>query len=651
MTEVPLSETVRSHFDARRFREAFTEGIEGLDEGQDVLSRGEGMRVQRWIGLSAVAMGRIQVAIPHLRQAHIWDPLDYDVGMALGELLFDDGRYDEGGEILETVLLHHRGSMPVEARFDTSLRLAESYLSAANPEAAIRRLEECRQINPSEASLDSLLGVAYERAGEIRKAIALHRVHYEAESDPMARANRALSLGQLLAGTRPEEATELLENAAFELADALDKQPRRLAIFEKQTELLEAAEAWTSLHDAYLAMIGRLDETSSDLQSIFALLWRKTGDVSSDRLGLRERAADEYRSAEVYKAAADQGEPLYVPTGMYEEASPVEELWRQLSESQADTEIALDYAAALADRGDWQYAQNVLDVVAALGGGADHTREAATLRRRGVRDFHRPLTDDLRNRYLRPRSRRAALDALFHIAFFVLGPYIVQDLEALDLKERDRLTRGDRLPVVGALRQTSANLGFPRPPGAYSHSGRGLRSAHTHDPLILIGADRLAASDNGALRFELGQLLTMLQPRFAFAGMMSPASLVAVAEALTGIQLPAQATPDPDLTERYRAFGRASIEERWVDPLQDVTRRLKESIALPSIDAWRTDVSAEAARTGLICSGDVSDALELAALVPALHDEGDIRARSESLAAFAMSPECYRLREALGLLE
>ncbi len=651
MTEASLSQTVREHFEARRFREAFTDGIEGLDEGQDVLSRGEGMRVQRWIGLSAVAMGRVQVAIPHLREAHEWDPLDYEVGLALGGLLLDDGRFDEGGEVLEAVLLHHRDGMPTDVLFDASLRLAESYLAAENPGAAIRRLEECRRIHPSDLKLDSLLGVAYERTGEFRKAVALHRVPYASEHDPAERADRALSLGRLLSGSQPDEAAELLENAAFELAEPLDQQPRRLALFEKQTELLEAAEAWASLHEAYISMIGRLDETSADLQSILALLWRKTGDVSASRLGLRERAANEYAKAEVHKNAADQGEPLYVPTGMYEEASPVEELWRKLSDSPADTELALDYAAALADRGDWQYAQNVLDVVAALGGGDAQTREAAAGRRRGVRDFRRPLTDDLRNRYLRPRSRRAALDALFHIAFFVLGPYIAQDSDELDLQERDRLTRGARLPVVGALRQTSANLGFPRPPVAYSHSGRGLRSAHMLDPVILIGADRLAASDNGALRFETGQLLTMLQPRFAFAGTMTSASLVAVAEALSGTRLISAVPPDPSLIERYRAFGRASIEERWVEPLKDVTRRLEESESPPSIDSWRQAVSAEAARTGLICAGDVTDALKLAATAPALHDEGDLSERSESLATFAMSPECYRLRGALGLLD
>jgi hypothetical protein len=143
----------------------------------------------------------------------------------------------------------------------------------------------------------------------------------------------------------------------------------------------------------------------------------------------------------------------------------------------------------------------------------------------------------------------------------------------------------------------------------------------------------------------------MLQPRFAFAGMMHTSSLVAVAEALTGIRLPAESNPDPELTERFRAFGRASIEDRWLEPLQDVTRRLEESVTAPSIDSWRRDVSAEAARTGLICAGDISDALDLAAVAPALHEEGSVDSRAGALAAFAMSPECYRLREALGLLE
>ena len=648
MTTPGLSESIAAHFQNRRFREAFTEGVEGIRDGEDELSRGELMRSRRWIGLAAVAMGRVQVAIPHLELAQEWDPLDYEVGMALGELIFDDGRFDEGGEVYETVLLHHRDHMPVEARCDVCVRLAESYLSSGNPEAAIRRLEESRRCRPGDRHVASLLGVAYDRVGETQKAIALHRVELEAQTDPLEKASRALELGRLLSVNQRDDATELLENVAFELGEALDNEPRRLELFERQTELLDSAEAWTSLHAAYVAMIERIDLSAPDVQSLLGLLWRKTGDVSLTRLGLQERAAEEYERAEAHKAAADQGEPLYVPTGTYEEASPVEELWRQLSDDPSDSEVAMDYAAALADRGDWQYAQAVLDVVAATGAGDPELREAAELRRRGVREFRRPLTDDLRNRYLRPKSRRAALDALFHIAFHVLGPYISEDEEALGLNERDRLTRGSKLPVVRALRQTSANLGFPRPPAAFSHSGRGIRSANTMSPLVLIGADRVAASDDGVLRFELGLLLTMLQPRFVFAGMMEASGLLSVVEALTGLVLPSRSEADPATTERYRAFGRASIEERWVDPLKDAAQRLTESVAMPVLDDWIEDARQEAIQTALICAGDVVDGLRGAALRGS--EDGGESSSHRSLLAFAMSPECFRLRESLGLI-
>jgi Flp pilus assembly protein TadD len=649
MTTAALSESVAALFQNRRFREAFTQGVQGLQEAEDELSRGESMRTRRWIGLAAVAMGRIQVAIPHLHLAHEWDPLDYEVGMALGELLCDDGRFDEGWEVLETILLHHRDQMPVDARRDVCSRLAESYLSSGNPEAAIRRLEESNRLRAGDPYVSSLLGVAYDRVGEGQKAIALHRVELEAQTNPMEKAARALELAQLLSSNQRDGATELLENVAFELGETLDAHPRRLELFERQTELLDAAEAWTSLHSAYRAMIERIGDGGLDVQSLLALLWRKTGDVSLTRLGLQERAATEYALAEEHKAAADLAEPLYVPTGAHEETSPVEELWHQLSESSDDGEIALAYATALADRGDWQYAQSVLDVVAAMGVGDAGVQDAARRRRRGAREFRRPLTDDLRNRYLRPKSRRAALDALFHIAFHVLGPYVMEDLETLGLNERDRLTRESKLPVVRALRQTSANLGFPRPPAAFSHSGQGVRSANTTSPVILIGTDRVAASDDGMLRFELGYLLTMLQPRFVFAGTMQTSGLLSVVESLTGVELPSDEVADPATTERYRAFGRASIEERWVEPLQDATRRLNESVSLPRLDDWLEGVSVEAAHTALICAGDVFEALPAADMfLPSDAPSGSSSHRS--LLAFAMSLECFRLRESLGVL-
>jgi hypothetical protein len=168
-------------------------------------------------------------------------------------------------------------------------------------------------------------------------------------------------------------------------------------------------------------------------------------------------------------------------------------------------------------------------------------------------------------------------------------------------------------------------------------------------PLILFGADRVAASDNGSLRFELGVLLTMLQPRFVLAGTMEAPGLLSVVEALTGVELPSASDADPATTERYRAFSRASIEERWVVPLQDATRRLTESVSLPQLDDWIEDVRCEAVRTALICAGDVIDGLEAAdAFLPAENNQE--RSPDRGLLAFSMSPECFRLRDALGLL-
>lgn len=646
MTSSQLSESVADLYHRRRFREAYETGVDGLRDGEDVLSRGETVRTQRWVGLSAVAMGRIDDAVAHLELAHEWDPTDLEVAMPLGELLFDEGRFDEGWDVLEAVLLHHRDQLGINALRDVCTRLAESYLSAGNPAAAVRRLSEVKDAGAGDPKVLEMLATAYERIGELSKAVAILRADLDDLADLTAKAARAIQIARLMAAGDDADPTELLENVAFEIGQALDRQPRRLELFETQTELLEAASAWTSLHAAYVGMIARLDATDPELQSLLALLWRKTGDLSLTRLQLQERAATEYERAELHKTAAASAEPIYVPTGMYEYPSPVEELWRRLTEDVHDFDAALDYAAALEERGDSDYANAVRDVVVARGGGDYEIRRAAADRILGVREFRRPLTDDLRNRYLRPRSRRAALDALFHTAFHVLGPLIATREEDLDLRERDRLTRGSKLPVVRALRQTSAGVGFPRPPASFGHQGLGVRSANTLSPIVLIGPDRLASTDDGRLRFELGVVLSMMQPRFAFASMLGVGGLAAVAEALTGATLQASEAAEPETTERYRAFARASVEERWLEPLAETAARLRESVNPPDLDQWLEGVRAEAFRTWLVCAGDVSDALAAAeALTPA----GDVEMERDLL-MFAMSPECQKLREELGLV-
>lgn len=643
MTSAQLSESVAELFRRRRFREAFEAGVEGLGDGEDLLSRGEAVRTRRWVGLSAVAMGRIDAAMPHLRRAYEWDPTDFDVALTLGELLFKEGRFAEGWDVLEAVLLHHRERLDAESRRELCVRLADSYLAAGNPWAAIRRLVEAREDGVDGPEVRAHLAVAYERVGEVPRAIAILR----ADLDDLAlpdKARRAIHIHRL--ATDADAASELLQDVAFEIGVALDADPKKLELLELQTQLLETAQVWTGLHAAYSDMIARLDASDPALQPLLALLWRKTGDVSLTRLGLRERAATEYEHAERHTNDSVKDAPVYVPTGVFQAATPVEGLWHELLEDVRDLDRARAYAAALQDRGDTGHAASVLEVVAALAG--DQQAQRAGAGGGGVREFRHPLTDELRNRFLRPRARRAALDALFHIAFHVFGPLVAADEEDLHLRDRDRLTRGSKLPVVRALRQTSAGLGFPRPPASFGDSGRGIRAAGTLAPIVFVGADRLAATDDGRLRFELGFVLTLMQPRFALRSMVGVGGLASIAEALSGISLHSSEAADPEFVEQLRAYSRASLDDRWLEPLEQAAARLAKDSAPPSLDIWLEGVETEAMRTALVCAGDVGDAL---AAAEAMCPEGGYHgtSREQDLLMFAMSPLCHELREALGL--
>ncbi|MCB9507251.1 MAG: hypothetical protein H6700_12745 [Myxococcales bacterium] len=650
MTDRVVAE-VESLYRRRLFEAAIETGRDAIDSLGETLGARRAAELHTWIGLSALELDQVETALTSLTVAHHWDPVDRHVSLALGRLLLRAERDVEAWDVLEGVFVHHGDDMKPAAVASLSALLAESYLRGGEPGAALSRLDAALRVAPTDARLRELRVTALEAAAELDVAIMARRRLLAAASDPERRAAIGRELVRaLIECERRAEAIEVARGLSAELDAALTRRPSLLRLWDAQTGLLSEVGLWAEAHAAFGRMVDRLDPTSDENQAVLALLWRNMGDLSARQLDDPTRAATEYEQAERHRSRADEG-AVYKPTGMHEEVQPVDELWHLVVQNPGDLTTVERYGHALVESGARVHGESVLRVVVALGGGNPNTRAALDATPRWVpRRFARPLTDELRNRFVRPRSRRAALDALFHIAYHVVGHIFAHELKDHALGARDELDASEDLPVVRVFTEVSADLGFSHPPRLYGNRrSLGIASAFLVDPSFIIGTDVLGAEDSPALRFQAAQLLTMSQPRFFLAGLLTTSQLLAVVRAIAGVDLPGADRCDPALVQRTREAGRAAMTAAWEAPLQDVIRRLDTGGPLPRIQEWAALVSAEAARTGLLVANDIDASLAMVARHGVLREPERLDARKVDLALYAVSPEYHRLSEEVGL--
>ncbi len=644
-----LSNQLQTAFENGRFQDVLQLAGRQLHEGESALPAVEIATIHRWRGLSAHELGDHEVATRSLTFAFRWDTTDRRVGIALGRLLLERGDDSAAWDVLENVLAHHAESLTPRACAGLAFLLARSYARSGNPLAARRHLEAISGELHRVPHAESLLADVWSTTGDRARAIALRRRLIESATDPSTRAQLVLRLAEDLKHAGEDlDAADLLESTAAALNPLLDDDPSAVDRFEDQVRLLTEAESWTALHEAYERMTGRIgDSVDDNTHAKLALLWRKMGDVSDARLGLSERAQEEYATAERHRIHAEN--PVYRPTGTHDVVVPIDELWQNVLADPQNLDHARTYGNALLNRGDRHYGNTVLSVVAALDDTAESwDRDEVTAVAWGAERFREQLTDELRTLYMRPPERRAALDAVFHVGCRVAGHLFVGS-DGATRDARNRIHSNEPRPVVRLFEEISADLGYTAPPTLYaSREPTGLRSGGTLAPSFLIGEDVMQAAGEPSLRFRIGQLLTMGLPRFFLAASMTPAQLADIAFALTGIHLDGHQITDPQRVSRVQAIVKEGMSDRWQSALDEATDRLSTGPA-PSIHEWLRWVSVEAARTGLLCAGRAPAALEAATRYPALAEAQDPQQRRWELGIYAMSPEFERLKRELGL--
>ncbi len=653
MSIEPDLQQLRDQLASRRYDELLHFGAQILETRGSELGARDRASVHRELGMAAVELGDDTLGASSLATAWSWDPTDRRVGTAYGRLLFRTGRGTEGAAVFEGVLVHSGDDLATPVQAALLRALAAHYLAAGDLEAARARIEVGLDAAPLDPQLLDLLGRVFEESGQLERATEIWRQSIAHTADHAERAARVIDLADALNGDgRSDEAYDLLVQAAEGFDGPLDAAPTSLRLFELQTSLLAHARAWELLHSAYQRMVDRTDADQPSNIPLLSLLWRNMGDISSAKLMLESRAADEWARSAGFKFHPAEDPVAHQESGVYAEVSPISTLWREIISTDEWLPLAERYGHALMQSGDRDAGFVVLDTVLSEGGGTHATRVLVDSLRPDSRPrrFHMPLTDELRNRFVRPIARRAALDAVFHVAFHLVGDAFCHDPRDYDLSPRDALSPDDPLRVTRLVRKLSADLGFPRPPTVYVYRQvRGLSSTFFREPSLLVGPDMLGDLNEPDVRFQLGQLLTMMQPRFFLAALLEVDELGAVVTAITGTPLRHQTPAAQAMVERVVRTLTQRRTDAWEGALEDVTRRIVQDEREPDVEAWLAYVSAEAARTGLICAQSVGDSLASAERFGVLRRPVASRARRSDLALYAMSPEHMRLRGALGV--
>jgi tetratricopeptide (TPR) repeat protein len=227
-------------------------------------------------GLALIELGDRGQALITLRAAHESDPVDYWACFQLAQALLDDGKQEEGRNMLRKAIALNPRYLPAR------LRLAHLMRESGQVHEAIALFQEAVKANPRSASIQNAFGAVLEASGNIPLALESYRkaVRWEPQS-----ATYHFNLARLLAQTGHVPAAIEHYEKAVQLKEAFGPAQANLGTLLLKSG--KADEALVHLHKAAalipnnpnlyvqaaiaLMSLGRKAEASEQLEKALAL--------------------------------------------------------------------------------------------------------------------------------------------------------------------------------------------------------------------------------------------------------------------------------------------------------------------------------------------------------------------------------------------
>ncbi len=222
-----------------------------------------------------------------LEKALVLDATCTPAARALGQLAFDEGRYDDAAKYLEP-LLARTSEMDAEEARDLSLRCGDALRELGEYAKAQRAYLNAKAYAPTDREvLERVADVTFE-AGEADEAAELYGELLEklgGELEPMDRGRILYRRGEAL------RRAGQLDEAIAPLTEAAELLPEDPAPLTSLRELYAAKEEW----DNVVRTLRRRMEHADDFERFDLLV--AVGDILKDKLSDTEKAAKSYVAA------------------------------------------------------------------------------------------------------------------------------------------------------------------------------------------------------------------------------------------------------------------------------------------------------------------------------------------------------------------
>lgn len=436
---------------------------------------------------------------------------------------------------------------------------------------------------------------------------------------------------------------------------SLDEDPSHVIGFKKIDEMLTERRDWSQLEEAYRRMILRVE--SSGERRLSHGLWHALGLIYRDRIGDAESALKAFRTARCL--APERLEERAIIAELLGKLGQQEEAMREwhavLRSDPRNARALRALFRAYTERGDNDSAWCMASALSAIEQ-ADDEHNAVLAAWQPDASQPRAALDD---HQWRTRLYHQEQDWHLGMIFEVIAPAAIR-AKAADLVSQGKLPNlpehlrdQGHSPIAKTMLRGSTVLGVPCPALYVRPELSGtLTLTPGWPPATVAGRTALEQLTPGALDFVVGRHLASLRGELLLRALFPTTSELrvllygALAIALPGLQLPEAIREQVGATAQMLAAGMSASE---VQRLRQLATRFQAAGGKSNVRAWAQAVEKTSARAGLLFSGDLRAARQIAMAEPRHAGNASVDDKLEDLLVFATSTEYLSLRRELGL--
>ncbi len=439
--------------------------------------------------------------------------------------------------------------------------------------------------------------------------------------------------------------------AGFKLALQLD--PSRLDAFKAVTSLLVDAKDWEELEAAYVQLITANVEAGNEDPNLMAVLWKNLGENyknnlkrESDAIFAFGQASDRVpNSIEFHEAVADLAEDnqhhldeaLKHLRAIFElDSSRVDALDRMgrvfLRQKEPDSAWCMFRAAGYLGHPLDEKAKAFLD------------RFDTAL----FRSVNRPMTPDIYNRFIFPRTMDVALSEVFRYLKVGLQEWAGESHSKHGLKRKDRVKLDEPLAFNRIYKSIGNTLGYQNLPELWRKpEQQGLVNGALVPEGMIAGDDILGSGREEYTAYIVGKQLFLFLAPFYLAAVRRASDLqVFMILGAAYVQNNLNFEKSKEMESALKAIKK-KVKGKDLDGLKRAVDKI--SGRETDIPGWIECVEDTANRVGLIFCDDLGAAREYMEEDPDPISQRTIDERMLELVKWSVSEQYLQLREELGI--